>query len=153
MVKVQPCTLMRYHHFGGWHGSATETTIGKMRFVGNTLTGGNHIAVYFTASHDWLLSDNVFSRDWAPRYSPCGSTDIMIGSLDARGTIMRNEIGNRGEHPASPDGCAIDLEGESKGVSIVENFIHDSFGAGGELFRFRFNPRSFRSTCVLSPHH
>ena len=53
--------------------------------------------------------------------------------MDARGTIMENEIGDRGEHPASPDGCSIDYEGESNGVSIVDNFIHDSFGAGGEL--------------------
>ena len=57
----------------------------------------------------------------------------MIGGMDARGTIMENEIGDRGEHPASPDGCSIDYEGESNGVSIVDNFIHDSFGAGGEL--------------------
>ena len=54
----------------------------------------------------------------------------MIGGIDARGQIQNNEIGNRGEHPASPDGCAIDYEGESSGVGVVENFIHDSFGAG-----------------------
>ena len=49
-------------------------TIGRARFTGNTLTGGNGNVVFFTASHDWLLSHNVFSRDWAPRYFTCGET-------------------------------------------------------------------------------
>ena len=138
-------------------------TIGKARFTGNTLTGGNGNCVFFTASHDWLLSGNIFSRDSAPRYFTCGTTDIMIGGAcasvsitaasvlhlrfsiqltivlfvgattslfvpgaDTIGAISHNEIGWRGEHPAAPDGCAIDYEGESSGVNVTDNFIHDS---------------------------
>ena len=56
-----------------------SSTIGKARFTGNTLTGGNGNCVFFTSSHDWLLSGNIFSRDSAPRYFTCGTTDIMIG--------------------------------------------------------------------------
>ena len=48
--------------------------IGKVRFTGNTLTGGNGNCVFFVGSHDWLLANNVFSRDWAPRYFTCGTT-------------------------------------------------------------------------------
>ena len=124
-------------------------TIGKARFTGNTLTGGNGNVVFFTvssaaaarslavssesltastgaqSSHDWLLSNNVFSRDWAPRYFTCGTTDIMIGGADTVGAISHNEIGWRGEHPAAPDGCAIDYEGESSGVNVTDNFVSD----------------------------
>jgi hypothetical protein len=70
--------------------------------------------VFFTASHDWLLSENVFSRDNAPRYFTCGTTDIMIGGADTIGTISHNEIGWRGEHPAAPDGCAIDCKSKDR---------------------------------------
>ena len=85
--------------------------IGSARFVSNTLTGGNANSVSFSKSLDWVLSDCVFSRDWPPGFFPSGTTDIMIGGKDSRGSITRNEIGWRGEHPGSPDGCAIDYEG------------------------------------------
>lgn len=100
-------------------------TLGRARFLGNTLTAGNGNVVFLTASHDWLLSGNIFTRDWAPRYFTCGTTDIMIGGADSKGAISHNEIGWRGEHPAAPDGCAIDYEGESTGVNVTDNFIHD----------------------------
>lgn len=68
----------------------------------------------------------VFSRNSAPRFFMCGTTDIMIGGLGTTGTISNNEIGWRGEHPASPDGCGIDFEGGSDGVVVSDNIIHDS---------------------------
>lgn len=58
----------------------------------------------------------------------------MIGGADTIGAISQNEIGWRGEHPAAPDGCAIDYEGESSGVNVTDNFIHDSYGAGVMVF-------------------
>jgi hypothetical protein len=66
-----------------------SSTIGKARFTGNTLTGGNGNCVFFTASHDWLLSGNIFSRDSAPRYFTCGTTDIMIGGVCASLSCQR----------------------------------------------------------------
>ena len=47
----------------------------------------------------------------------------MIGGADTVGAISHNEIGWRGEHPAAPDGCAIDYEGESSGVIVTDNFV------------------------------
>ena len=47
----------------------------------------------------------------------------MIGGADTVGAISHNEIGWRGEHPAAPDGCAIDYEGESSGVNVTDNFV------------------------------
>ena len=50
----------------------------------------------------------------------------FVPGADTIGAISHNEIGWRGEHPAAPDGCAIDYEGESSGVNVTDNFIHDS---------------------------
>ena len=58
----------------------------------------------------------------------------MIGGADTVGAISHNEIGWRGEHPASPDGCGIDFEGGSDGVSVTDNYIHDSYGAGVMMY-------------------
>ena len=44
--------------------------------------------------------------------------DVMIGGITASGVIEGNEFGWRGEHPAAPDGCAIDFEGGSDGVTV-----------------------------------
>jgi len=121
----------------------------RARFQGNTMTGGNGNVVFFTASHDWLLSDCVFSRDNAPRYFTCGTTDIMIGQIDSRGAISRNEIGWRGEHPASPDGCGIDYEGGSDGVAVTDNLIHDSYGAGVMVFGLSDHSRNISNASIL----
>ena len=51
---------------------------------------------------------------------------FFVPGADTIGAISHNEIGWRGEHPAAPDGCAIDYEGESNGVNVTDNFIHDS---------------------------
>ena len=55
----------------------------------------------------------------------CCYNPVFLGA-DTIGAISHNEIGWRGEHPAAPDGCAIDYEGESSGVNVTDNFIHDS---------------------------
>ncbi len=64
----------------------------------------NGNTVMMVGATDWRVHDNVFSRDDAPRFFMCGTTDIMIGGLGAEGSIFRNEIGLRGEHTGSPDG-------------------------------------------------
>lgn len=58
----------------------------------------------------------------------------LAGGAGTRGSIDHNEIGWRGEHPASPDGCAIDYEGGSAGVAVTDNVIHDSYAAGVMVF-------------------
>ena len=78
----------------------------------------------------------------------CGTTDIMVGGLGTRGTISRNEIGWRGEMPGSPDGCGIDYEGGSDGVAVVDNFIHDSFGAGVMVFGLSDSSRNISNATI-----
>ena len=58
----------------------------------------------------------------------------MIGGADTVGAISHNEIGWRGEHPAAPDGCAIDYEGESSGVNVTDNFVRIAMALDRETF-------------------
>lgn len=103
-------------------------------FLRNTVTRANGNTVMMVGQSTWLIDGNVFSRNTATRFFMCGTTDIMIGGLGTYGTISNNEIGWRGEHPAAPDGCGIDFEGGSESVAVVDNVIHDSFGAGVMVF-------------------
>eukprot|EP01047_Picozoa_sp_COSAG01_P007066 COSAG01_NODE_261_length_20040_cov_33.761496_19_plen_249_part_00 len=73
----------------------------------------------------------------------------MIGGLGTRGTISENEIGWRGEHPASPDGCGIDYEGGSDGVTVADNLIHDSYGAGVMVFGLSDPSRNISNASLL----
>jgi hypothetical protein len=119
-----------------------------MRFVGNTVTRANGNTVMMVGHTEWLISGNVFSRDDAPRFFMCGTTDIMIGQLGTRGSIAGNEIGWRGEHPASADGCAIDYEGGSDGVAVTDNLIHDSYGAGVMAFGLSDKSRNISNASI-----
>ena len=118
-------------------------------FVGNTVTGANGNTLMMTGRTEWQVANNVFSRDSAVRFFQCGTTDIMIGGVDTNGTITGNEIGWRGEHPAAPDGCGIDFEGGSDGVSVVENVIHDSWGAGVMVFGLSDKSRNISNASIL----
>eukprot|EP01043_Picozoa_sp_COSAG02_P031677 COSAG02_NODE_2079_length_9902_cov_3.742018_6_plen_284_part_00 len=73
----------------------------------------------------------------------------MIGGLGTHGTISQNEIGWRGEHPASPDGCGIDYEGGSDSVTVEDNFIHDSYGAGIMVFGLSDPSRNISNARLL----
>lgn len=73
----------------------------------------------------------------------------MIGGLGTHGTISQNEVGWRGEHPASPDGCAIDYEGGSDSVTVADNFIHDSYGAGIMVFGLSDPSRNISNASLL----
>ena len=106
------------------------TISGSARFLSNTITRGNGNMVNVEASNDWLVSGNVFTRNYAPRFFSCGTTDVIIGGPGTKGNIVHNEFGWRGEHPGAGDGCAIDYESCSDGVTIAFNLIHDSYAAG-----------------------
>ena len=121
----------------------------SVRFLGNTLTRANGNTVLMVGKTSWLIDSNVFSRDSAPRFFMCGTTDIMIGGLGTVGTISNNEIGFRGEHPASPDGCGIDFEGGSDGVIVSDNVIHDSYGAGIMVFGLSDSSRNISNSKLL----
>jgi hypothetical protein len=123
--------------------------LGTVRFTDNTVTRANGNTILMVGSTDWLISGCVFSRDDAPRFFQCGSTDIMVGQLGTTGSITNNEIGWRGEHPASPDGCGIDYEGGSDGVAVENNLIHDSYGAGIMVFGLSDRARNISNARIV----
>jgi len=81
--------------------------LGSVEFASNTMEHANGNTVMMVGNTDWQVHHNVFSRDDAPRFFTCGTTDIMVGGLGTTGSIFENEIGMRGEHTGSPDGCAV----------------------------------------------
>lgn len=72
----------------------------------------------------------------------------MVGGFGTTGEITGNEIGWRGEQPGSPDGCGIDFEGGSDSVSVRDNFIHDSFGAGIMVFGLSDRSRNISNATI-----
>eukprot|EP00038_Savillea_parva_P011208 m.195897 g.195897 ORF g.195897 m.195897 type:complete len:659 (-) comp19652_c0_seq1:128-2104(-) len=122
--------------------------LGTVNLIGNTITRANGNTVLMTGHTMWHIAHNVFSRDDAPRFFQCGTTDIMVGQLGSNGIITENEIGWRGEHPASPDGCGIDFEGGSDGVAVTNNLIHDSYGAGIMVFGLSDGSRNISNALI-----
>eukprot|EP00729_Bicosta_minor_P028591 gene28591-5886_t len=94
-VTVQRCYFDDVDTAFQAHGNA-----GTVRFVRNTVTRANGNTVMMTGNTDWQIAGNVFSRNYAPRFFMCGTTDIMVGGYGTTGTIVGNEIGWRGEHPS-----------------------------------------------------
>lgn len=122
----------------------------SVQFVNNTVTRANGNTILMTGTTNWQIRGCVFSRDDAPRFFQCGTTDIMVGGLGTTGSISNNEIGWRGEHPAAPDGCGIDYEGGSDGVSVINNLIHDSYGAGVMVFGLSDRSRNISNATLTN---
>jgi hypothetical protein len=79
----------------------------------------------------FVVEGNVFLRNTPSALFVAGTTDIIMGTLDATCRIAGNEIGWRGEYePGGPDGCAIDFETQADGVHVTGNYIHNSYGSG-----------------------
>jgi hypothetical protein len=108
--------------------------LGTMSFTRNTMTRANGNTVPMVGHTEWSIEKNVFSRDTAPRFFMCGTTDIMIGGLGTVGVISNNEIGWRGEHPASPDGSlktfviSIEMCGQIPPVLAIPMLCWQMFG-------------------------
>jgi hypothetical protein len=120
----------------------------SVSLLGNTITRANGNTVLMVGDTEWLIAGNVFTRNYVPRFFMCGTTDIMVGLLGTTGAISGNELGWRGEHPAGPDGCAIDFEGGSDGVAVTDNLIHDSWGAGVMVFGLSDRTRNISNAAI-----
>lgn len=74
------------------------------------------------------VSSNVFLRNTPRALYRYGTTDVMLG----RGTgheVVGNEFVLRGEWPGAPDGCAVDFEMNSTGVTVRGNYFFRSHAA------------------------
>jgi len=97
----------------------------------------NHVAfnsAFFTWSRNTLVTGNTFLDNVPVGLFPLGTTDIIVGASDATLALTDNEIANRGEFAGGPDGCGVDLEDSSSGVTLAGNYISRTWGAGIMLF-------------------
>lgn len=76
------------------------------------------------------ITRNVFLRDTPQRDFRGGTTDIIIGELNALSSIVDNEVTARGEYAGAPDGCGVDFETNATGTLFARNYISRSWGAG-----------------------
>ena len=100
----------------------------------NACVGCAYNALFLATMQVATVTRNVFLRDTPDKLFDGGTTDIIIGFLDARSSVTDNEITARGEFAGAPDGCAIDFETNSTGLLLARNYISRAWGAGIMVF-------------------
>jgi hypothetical protein len=124
-----------YGNFVPWEpGNWTRALVSGLTMAGNTLERVSFNSVFLDTTDHVSLTRNVFRRNTPDQLFLYGTTDIILGTLDATNTFVDNEIFLRGEYPNGPDGCAIDLETSATGVLFSQNYIAHSTGAGIMVF-------------------
>eukprot|EP01084_Bolivina_argentea_P215205 365344_1 len=108
------------------------------RMYSNLLTNNYYNVMSLNGQmRNFNISNNVFLYDTPNQEFIYGTTDIIVGVVDSSCNIINNEFGERGEYPGGPDGCSIDFEEGAVGSSVLNNYIHDSYGAGVMVFGHR----------------
>lgn len=101
----------------------------------NTLLACGYNCLFLDSVSDVLVSSNVFLADTPPQLFVAGTTDIIMGTLNASVVLRGNEMSKRGEfQPGGPDGCAVDFETNATGVGFFDNYVSRAFGAGVMVF-------------------
>jgi hypothetical protein len=124
----------------------TRAFVRGLDIDGNAIVNCSMNNVFLDTTTAVTVRRNVFLRNAPHRLFTAGTTDIIVGTLNASDSIVDNELGYRGEfQPGGPDGCAIDLETAPDGVLIARNYIHRSYGAGLMVFGHQNQaPRNIR---------
>ena len=108
--------------------------VSQVTLQSNFLSGVRFNSIFLDTTDHVLLQGNVMLHDKPDLLFLFGTTDVIIGSLNASDSLVGNEIGWRGEYTGQPedgpDGCAIDFETAADGMTVRDNFIHHSWGAG-----------------------
>ena len=119
--------------FVGWPGT-NPCTIASFVADGNTCVGCSYNALFLDMMAVATVTRNVFLRDTPQKLFSAGTTDIIIGYLDARSSVTDNEITARGEAVGAPDGCGVDFETNSSGLLFARNYVSRAWGAGVMVF-------------------
>jgi len=96
----------------------------------NVVVNGSYNQLFLDQIEYATVTRNVFLRDTPQRVFNGGTTDIIMGFLDNRTSVVDNDIVGRGEYPGAPDGCGADFETDAKGVVFARNYISRAWGAG-----------------------
>lgn len=90
--------------FAGW----TRAYVSGLSFQGNAATSISYNSLFLDSTSFVRVEGNVFLRDTPSQLFVAGTTDIIMGTLNASVVISGNEISHRGEYqPGGPDGCAV----------------------------------------------
>ena len=114
--------------------STNPVLVAGLNFDANAIFRASFNALFLSLTTAVSVTRNVFLRDAPARDFTGGTTDIIIGALDAASAITDNEVTARGEFPGEPDGCGVDFETNATGVLFARNFIARAFGAGVMVF-------------------
>jgi hypothetical protein len=117
--------------YSGW----TRSYVAGLLVHANTITHASYNTLFLDTTAFVTISRNVFAHNTPQQLFVAGTTDIIMGTLNASVVLLENEISWRGEYrPGGPDGCAVDFETFADGVSFVGNYVYRSFGAGIMVF-------------------
>jgi hypothetical protein len=109
-------------------------TLASLSVDANTCVGCSFNALFLDLMQVATVTRSVFLRDAPRELFAGGTTDIIIGYLDARSSVVGNEVTARGEFAGAPDGCAVDFETNSTGLLFANNYISRAWGAGVMVF-------------------
>ena len=135
-TAYQNCITAQTHGGCVWPGAEAGgyvTTDGVL-FARNLVNHVWYNSAFFAFTRNTRVLENVFLDDVPRVLFPLGTTDIIVGEVDATVSLVGNEIANRGEVPGGPDGCGIDLEDSSSGVVVADNYVSNTYGAALLLF-------------------
>jgi len=117
--------------YAGW----TRAYVTHLLIASNAITSNSYNTLFLDTTSFVSVLNNVFLDNRPTALFTAGTTDIIMGTLNASNVLAGNELSGRGEfQPGGPDGCAIDFETNATGVSFTDNYISRSFGAGAMIF-------------------
>lgn len=113
----------------------TRAEVSGLEIENNSLLHCGYNTLFLDSVSFVTVSNNVFLANTPPQNFLYGTTDIIMGTLNASVTLKGNEMSRRGEYqPGGPDGCAVDFETNATGVRFIDNYVSHAFGAGVMVF-------------------
>ena len=113
----------------------TRSYVDGLTVAANTITHASYNTLFLDTTSHVAVKDNVFAHNTPAQLFVAGTTDVIMGSVNASVRLTGNEFSWRGEfQPGGPDGCAIDFETAANGTIFEDNFVFRSFGAGIMVF-------------------
>eukprot|EP00041_Stephanoeca_diplocostata_P012768 m.214750 g.214750 ORF g.214750 m.214750 type:complete len:593 (-) comp19078_c0_seq1:205-1983(-) len=104
----------------------------------NTVFNSSFNQIVMDSTEAMVVEGNAFIRDVPRIRFGWGTTDIIMGFLDASNAVTGNDFTLRAEHSGDPDGCPIDLESPCNGTHITNNIFYRATAAGINIFGHKF---------------
>ena len=113
----------------------TRSYVSGLTVAANTITHASYNTLFLDTTSHVAVAGNVFAHNTPAQLFVAGTTDVIMGAVNASVVLSGNEFSYRGEfQPGGPDGCAIDFETAANGTQFSDNYVYKSFGAGIMVF-------------------